>query len=170
VLITLRELELHRISVSKSYPPDVLDFHGTGFRQVGPLKVEAVADLVEKEICIRGHLSGRFEASCDRCLVCVEFPEESDFDLCYRPVAEIAREEEIEVPGGELQVGFYSGDGLELRDVVTEQVILSAPMKVVCRPDCLGLCPTCGVNRNIESCSCSSGREDSPFSFLKRLG
>ena len=169
MLITLRELDLHRISVSKIYPPGALDFHETGFRQVGPLKVDAVAELVEKEIRIRGHLSARFEASCDRCLVRVEFPEECDFDLAYRPMAEIALEEEMEVPGEELKVGFYSGEALALRDVVTEQVILSVPMKVVCRPDCLGLCPTCGVNRNIERCGCSSEREGSPFAFLKKI-
>jgi DUF177 domain-containing protein len=169
VLITLRELELNRISVSKTYPPGALDFRETGFRQVGPLRMDAVAELVEKEIRIRGRLAGRFEASCDRCLVRVEFPEESDFDLFYRPMTEIAQEEEMEVPGEELKVGFYSGDAIDLRDVVIEQVILSVPMKVVCRPDCLGLCPTCGVNRNSEPCGCSSECEDSPFAFLKKI-
>ena len=169
MLITLRELELHRISVSKTYPPDALHYHEASFRQLGPLKVDAVAELVEKEIRIRGHVSARFETSCDRCLGKVEFPVESDFDLSYRPMAEIAREEEVEVRGDELRVGFYSGEGLALRDVVTEQVILAAPMKVVCRPDCLGLCPRCGVNRNVEHCGCSSEREDSPFAFLKKL-
>lgn len=169
MLITLRELELHRISVSKTYPPEALDYQEAGFRQLGLLKVDAVAELLEKEIRVYGHLSARFEAFCDRCLVRVEIPVESDFDLSYRPIAEIAGEEEIEVPGDELKVGFYSGEGIALGDVVTEQVILSVPMKVVCRPDCLGLCPACGVNRNIEHCGCSSEREDSPFTFLKKI-
>lgn len=169
MLITLRELELHRIAVSKTYPPDAFDFREAGVRQMGTLKVDAVAELVEQEIRIRGHLSARFEASCDRCLGRVEIPLEADFNLAYRSVAEIAREEEMEVPDDELAVGFYSGEGLALRDVVAEQVMLAVPMKVVCRPDCLGLCPTCGVNRNIESCGCSSKREDSPFAFLKKI-
>ena len=92
MLITLRELELHRISVSKTYPPDVLDLQGSGFRQKGPVRVDAVAELVEREIRIRGHVSARLESSCDRCLGRVEFPVESDFDLLYRPMTEIARE------------------------------------------------------------------------------
>jgi DUF177 domain-containing protein len=168
VLITLRELELRRISVSKSYPPEALDYHEAGFRQLGSLKVDAVAELAEKEIRVFGHLSARFEASCDRCLGQVEIPLESDFDLFYRPVAEIAGEEEVEIPREELKVGFYAGEGIALRDVVIEQVILSIPMKVVCQPDCLGLCPACGANRNIEPCGCSSEHEDSPFTFLKK--
>lgn len=169
MLISLRELELHRISVSKTYPPDALDYHEANFDQVGPLKVNAVAELVERQISIRGHVSARIQSSCDRCLGKVELPVECDFDLLYRPLAEIAREEEIEVPGDELKVGFYSGEGVALCDVVTEQMILSVPMKVLCHPDCLGLCPTCGANRNIEHCDCSSEREDSPFAFLKKI-
>jgi DUF177 domain-containing protein len=169
VLISLRELELHRISVSKVYPPDTLDYHVAGFRQVGLLRVDLVAELVEKEISIRGHLAARLESSCDRCVGRVELPVESDFDLLYRPMAEIARAEEVEVPGDELKVGFYSGEGIALADVVAEQVLLSVPMKVVCRPECLGLCPVCGANRNIEPCDCSSEREDSPFTFLKKI-
>jgi DUF177 domain-containing protein len=170
VLISLRELELHRISVSKTYPPGALDYHETGFHRIGPLKVDAMAELVEREISIRGHVSARLESSCDRCLGRVEFPVESDFDLLYRPMTEIAREEEIEIPGvDELKIGFYSGEGLALADVVTEQIILSVPMKVLCRPDCLGLCAACGANRNTEHCDCSSEREDSPFTFLKKM-
>ncbi len=168
MLISLRELELHRISVSKIYPPGALNYHEARFHQVGPLKVEAVAELVEKEIGLRGSISTRVESACDRCLGEVELPVESHFDLIFRPMAAIAREEEIELPGDELRVGFYSGEGVDLNQVVAEQVLLSVPMKVLCRPDCLGLCPTCGANRNVEQCGCSSQREDSPFAFLKK--
>lgn len=79
----------------------------------------------------------------------------------------MAREEEVEVPRDELEVGFYSGDGIALDDVVTEQVLLSAPMKVVCGPDCQGLCPLCGANRNIEPCHCAAPEISSPFASLK---
>jgi DUF177 domain-containing protein len=168
VLISLRELELHRIAASKTYPPGTLDFRGAGFHQIGPVKVQVVAELVEEEISVRGHVSARLESSCDRCLGRVELPIESDFDLSYRPMSEIARKDEVEVPGDELKVGFYTGEGIVLADVVTEQVILAFPMKVVCQPGCLGLCPTCGENRNTEHCDCSSAREDSPFTFLKQ--
>jgi uncharacterized protein len=167
VLIALRELELHRIVVSKAYPPGALDYHGAEFRQVAPLQVNAVAELVGSEIRIRGHLGTRLKASCDRCLGPVELAVERDFDLFYRPLRAIACEEEVEIPEDELEVGFYSGDGIALADVVSEQVILSVPMKVICQPDCLGLCPTCGADRNREACRCPAPREDSPFATLK---
>jgi uncharacterized protein len=165
--ITVEELELHRIVVSKTYAPGDLDYHGTGFRQAAALEVAAVAELVGSEIRVRGHLGTRLEGTCDRCLGPVDLPVERDFDLFYRSLQTIARQEEVEIPADELDVGFYSGDGIELADVVTEQVILSVPMKVVCRAECLGLCPVCGANRNVAPCHCSPPADASPFATLK---
>ncbi len=166
--ITVDELELHRIVVSRTYTAGTLDYHGAAFRQTAPLKVEAVAELAGSEIHIHGHVGTSLEACCDRCLVAVTIPVERDFDLSYRPVSTIARAEEVELPEGELDVGFFSGNGIELADVVTEQVILSVPMKVVCQAGCRGLCPVCGANLNAEKCGCLPTSEKSPFSFLKK--
>lgn len=167
MLITLAELELHRIVVSRTYASGTLDYRGAEFQQASPLKVDAVAELAGSEIRIRGHLETRLSACCDRCLAPLELPLDRKFDLAYRPVESIAREEEIEVPKGELGVGFFSGDGVELADVVTEQVILSVPMKIVCRPECRGLCPVCGADRNREPCDCPPPRAESPFARFK---
>ena len=165
--ITLEELELHRIVVSKTYASGALDYQGAEFRQVAPLKVDAIAELAGSEIRVRGHLGTLLETACDRCLGQVGIPVERDFDLFYRPLRTIAREEEIEIPADELEVGFFSGDGIELADVVREQVILSIPMKVVCRDECQGLCPVCGANRNVVACHCVPPQQQSPFASLK---
>jgi len=167
VFITLQELELHRVTLSKTYLPGALDYQGAKFRQAGPLTVNAEAELAGEEIRVSGHISGILEAACDRCLELTRWPVEIDFDLPYRPIEEIAREEEVEIGHDESEVGFFSGEGVNLADVVREQVLLSVPMKVVCRSECRGLCPACGVNRNIMQCGCSSQHEDSPFAFLK---
>jgi uncharacterized protein len=98
----------------------------------------------------------------------VAIPVVQDFDLSYRPVSTLVRAEEVELPTDELEVGFFSGDGIELADVVTEQVILALPMKIICRADCRGLCPVCGANLNFEKCGCLPAQEDSPFAFLNK--
>ena len=166
--ITLEELEHHPIVISKTYSPGALDFHGADFRQTAPLRVDARAELSGSEIHIRGRLGTKLQTCCDRCLVSVEIPVEQDFDLYYRPVSTIARAEEVELPEDELEIGFFSGDGIELADVVTEQVILSVPMKVVCEAECRGLCPVCGTNLNLKKCGCQPAAEDSPFSSLMK--
>jgi uncharacterized protein len=168
VRITLAELELHRVTASESYAPGSLDFHGAEFRQTAPLTLEATAELLGTEIRIRGNLATRLEVSCDRCLAPVEIPVSPDFDLFYRPMQSIAKEEEIQIPADEMEVGFYSGDGIELAEVATEQVILSVPMKVICGTECRGLCPVCRVNRNLTPCHCAPPPQDSPFASLKQ--
>jgi DUF177 domain-containing protein len=168
VFISLEELELHRVVVSETYAFGALDYRGAAFKQLGPIKVSAAAELAGQEIHIQGHIGGRLGAECDRCLAKVEMPVERDFDLYYRPLETIAHEEEVEVPADELNVGFFSDSGIALEDVVTEQIILSVPMKVVCRVDCRGLCPMCGADRNRVDCGCATlpSRADSPFSSL----
>ena len=166
-MITLAELELHRIVVSKTYASGELNFSGADFQQAGPLQVDGVAELAGPDIRVRGSLKTRLSAACDRCLAPIEFQVERSFELYYRPMASIAREEEIEVPKDELGIGFFSGEGIELADIVTEQVILSVPMKLVCREDCRGLCPACGVDLNRESCRCAPPQSDSPFARFR---
>lgn len=171
MLITLAELERHRIVASKTYAPGSLDYHGADFEQAAPLEVSVGAELIGAEIRIRGHLKTRLRAPCDRCLTSVEFPLDREFDVTFRPSAMLTtrREEEIEVPKGELEVGFFSGDGVELAEIVSEQVLLSVPMKLVCREDCKGLCPQCRTDLNRASCNCSARPtgDVSPFDRLK---
>lgn len=167
MLITPQELELHRIVVSKAYAAGEIDYRGAEFKQAGPLEVGAAAELEGAEIRIRGRLKGGLEAVCARCLSPVAIPLERAFDLRYRRLETIAHDEEIEVPRDELEVGFYPGEGIVLADVIAEQVILAVPMKILCRPDCQGLCPGCGVNRNFETCRCALPHAESPFASLK---
>lgn len=164
MLITREELALRRILLDKTYPK--FDFPGGEFWPIGAVSVKGGAELVGGDIRIHGHVSARVGAECARCTTYVEVPVEQDFDLLYRPVSAIAREEEIEIPRDELDVGFYPGDGINLEDVVKEQVILSLPMKVVCREECRGLCPVCGANLNSGPCYCQQPKYESPFASL----
>ena len=52
-------------------------------------------------------------------------------------------------------VFHFSGDIIDLKDCLVEQILLSLPMRIICNPDCLGLCPECGKNLNTGKCQCS---------------
>lgn len=166
MLITREELALQNISIDQIYRAGELDLGKV--RQTARLHVHAMAELADDGIRIRGRLQTHLEGECDRCIAPVEIPISRDFDLIYRPVASIARDEEIEISGDDLDVGFYAGAGVELSDLVREQVILSVPMKLVCSADCKGFCPGCGANLNTEQCRCERTRDQSPFESLRR--
>jgi uncharacterized protein len=68
-----------------------------------------------------------------------------------------------------LGASFYKDEVLDLGDIIREQFFLALPMKPLCRQDCQGLCPVCGLNRNRESCACRVEWIDPRLEPLKHL-
>ena len=58
---------------------------------------------------------------------------------------------------------------VDLAVLVREQVELNVPMKPVCDPACLGLCPHCGADRKREACTCSDEQVDPRWSGLEAI-
>ena len=59
-------------------------------------------------------------------------------------------------------------DKVDLAQMVSELVALNIPTKVLCRPNCLGVCPNCGTNLNESTCDCEKKLEsNNPFAKLK---
>jgi uncharacterized protein len=171
VLFRVRDLEVKAARFDVEIAPGTIDFLDEGLHQVGPLKAGGKAELVTGalgEIRITGHLSVPLEAACDRCLEKASFPIDSDFTLYYRPITE-GYGDEKEIDAGEAEMGFYEGEGLELNDVLREQILLALPMQRVCREDCLGICPACGQNRNHKQCQCQAATTDDRWAALKQL-
>jgi uncharacterized protein len=169
MFLDVKELALHKIRIRKTYAPGTLDFHSGEFRQLQPLDVRATAELVGDQIRISGALHTRLELVCARCLDTVLEELNRDFDLYYRPMATIAREEEVRLKVDDTEIAFFQGDGLFLADVLAEQVLLALPMKVICRSDCRGLCPHCGANLNTDECRCETHAADPRLAPLARL-
>ena len=51
--------------------------------------------------------------------------------------------------------------------MLREQFYLAMPMKPLCRPDCRGLCPECGTNLNVTTCSCEPRWTDPRLTGLR---
>jgi uncharacterized protein len=169
MFLDVKELAVRKLRIRKSYAPGSVDFHSGEFRQVEPLEVRATAELVDGQIRVFGSLHTRLELVCARCLDTVLEEVSRDFDLYYRPMATISKEEEVHLKTDDTEIAFFKGDGLFLADVLAEQVILAIPMKVICRSDCRGLCPHCGVNLNNEECRCETHAADPRMAPLARL-
>ena len=89
--------------------------------------------------------------------------------MLYRPLGVDRRKEEVSISEAETEIGYYEGEGLELEDVLREQVLLAVPIKTVCRIDCKGLCPRCGQNLNQGSCTCQTAQDDPRWYALRDL-
>ena len=89
------------------------------------------------------------QAECDRCLSPVTLPVDAQFT--HVVVTETAREQ------NDAEYLLAPDAVLDLAEAVMTDLRLSLPTKILCSPDCKGLCPICGANRNLESCGCGDG-------------
>jgi uncharacterized protein len=157
MFLSVKELELRKIRFDEAFEPGQIDFTEEVLEQATPLRTAGSAELLKHsdgEIRIQGRYTVEMMAQCDRCLGSARFPLDTAFDLYYRPASFIARAEEVEIDEGEAEIGFYEGSGIELEDILREQVLLALPMQRVCSEDCKGICPLCGKNRNETTCDC----------------
>jgi uncharacterized protein len=172
VFFSIRDLELKKVYFDVTFAAGEIDYLDR-LRQVAPVETHGSAELLANtlgEIRIRGHLKTVMEADCDRCLEPARVPVDTDFDLFYRPPMESAHgAEEIALHPGEIEIAFYQGDGIDLKEVLREQILLSMPMQRVCREDCRGICPSCGQNRNLVDCGCEVQKADDRWEALKTL-
>jgi uncharacterized protein len=172
VFFSITDLEKRKIQFDVEYPPGEIDLLDATLTQVGSLQAEGVAELLSHtlgEVRIKGHIRAAVEAACDRCLEAARTDIDSGFDLFYRPADSTPVAEEMEIAEGEIEIGFYEDDRIELEDVLREFVLLALPMQWVCGPDCKGICPICGQNRNTSACQCVVKPADDRWAALKKL-
>jgi uncharacterized protein len=172
MFLNIKELELRKIRFDETFEPGKIDFAEEDLEQSSPLHATGVAELLEEsdgQIRVQGRYTVEMTAQCDRCLGRARFPLDAGFDLFYRPASELAEQEEVAIDAGEAEIGFYEGQGLELEDILREQVLLALPMQKVCEESCKGICPICGKNRNEADCGCSDSAADNRWSALRNI-
>ncbi len=173
----ISELEQEPIDFELQFRPGSIGF-GDEAEQSGPLASSGRAEVLHEhrgpkevvaDIRLRGQYSGDFQVPCARCVEPVPIDLASDFDLIFRPVGADAGPQERAITAGETEIGYYQKDSLLLEDVLREQVLLSLPVRTLCKDDCKGLCPHCGQNRNSQACSCEEGQRDPRWEALGDL-
>jgi uncharacterized protein len=171
------DLEREPIDFDLELPPGAVDL-GEEAEQAGNLAAAGLAEVLHEhrgprdivaDIRLRGRFAGSFQIPCARCVEPVETALSADFDLIFRPAAADAEATERSITAPETEIGYYQGDSLLLEDVLREQVLLSLPARTLCKPDCKGLCPRCGQNRNSQPCSCDVGPSDPRWEALAGL-
>src|SRR5271157_3548345 len=171
------ELEREPIEFDLELAPGTVDW-GEEVGQAGPLATSGRAEVIHEhrgpkdivaDIRLVGRFAGSFQVPCARCVEPVGIPLESDFDLIFRPAGADSEAPERSITAPETEIGYYQKDSLLLEDVLREQVLLSLPVRTLCKPDCKGLCPRCGENRNSHPCSCEEGPSDLRWEALAGL-
>jgi uncharacterized protein len=109
-----------------------------------------------------GTFKGHLMVACSRCVEPVRLELDETLRVTFLPPSEIpadddtaaASEEGLEVAEGDLDVFPFDGEKIDLEPLVREQFVLAIPYAPLCREDCKGLCPQCGIDRNTGTCNC----------------
>ena len=151
------KLDLERTQRGVSTLPIAGDL-AVEFGPGGPAEValrgELRVDNLESRLVLRGELTGRGDAECDRCL--------KQYSLCFPvPVeAVILRDAGGAPDDGDTPVIHQRQGEVDLTDLLREAVVLAVPLQRVCREDCRGLCALCGADLNAETCDCPQADVD----------
>jgi uncharacterized protein len=105
------------------------------------LELDLVLTSVSEGVYVSGHVRGSLTGECGRCLN--EISESFDVSVAELFAYEDSTTEETT---DEDEVGRMQGDLLDLEPAVRDAVVLTLPTNPLCRPDCPGLCPECGVH------------------------
>lgn len=106
------------------------------------------------------NLSGRTHAECARCLDEFDLPIATEFTELYAFDERSMSESQLLIP---------ANHQIDLAPLAREYLLLDMPITPLCRPDCKGLCPVCGINRNRERCEHQQESIDPRLSVLKDL-
>lgn len=107
--------------------------------------------------------------SCSRCLKPIVEHMEPDVELMIEVDRPRATAGEHELKEDDLGVMVVEEEILDTDPILIEQLQLNVPMNALCRPDCKGLCPVCGADRNEGDCSCEESTVDPRWAGLAAL-
>ena len=138
-------------------------------RAMEPAEVHGEIRRQGNEVELRGDLDAKIQVACGRCLAPVVLPVHTCFTERFVPAVSWRSEEQHELREDELNLAVFDGAAIEIDDVVREEILLAMPSHILCRDDCKGLCPICGIDRNVSSCQCGTADRDSHWHALENL-
>jgi uncharacterized protein len=141
-----------------------LSVAGSVVAQGTVVDADAVLTSVDGGIEVRAVVTARWSGECRRCLVTVESDLRCEVRELYRP------RDPGEKPGEDEETYPLRGDHLDLEPLVRDALLLGLPVAPLCRPDCRGLCPSCGTDRNGGPCGCAETPDDPRWAALEGLG
>jgi uncharacterized protein len=170
MLLNLRTLRESQEDLELRYQASLFGPDPGTFVVVSPVRLSfRISKHDERRYHLVGHVAGTLEVECSRCVEPLPLEVDAAFDLEYLPRTENVGDGEVEIEEDDLSTAFYEEETIDLGQLMLEQFHLALPMKPLCSETCRGLCPQCGTNLNVASCSCRRTWEGSGLVGLKSL-
>ena len=146
------------------YEPNVFFYMGNEYkiRDKSPIDI-TFSNIGSGKILIGGSMKLVLEIPCDRCLRMVDEPLEVRFEQeVFSPDTDRKIEDQNEQD-------FMLGYELDVEAFVNGEILINMPVKVLCKPDCKGICKQCGHNLNEGECGCDTFVPDPRMAAIKDI-
>lgn len=114
----------------------------------------------------KGNIKTLISLRCVRCLDNFDLKVDSNFDIILFPI-NLVNQVNNSINSDEMEYIFYEDNRIDLIKILIEQINLFIPYNPICKPDCKGICPNCGVNLNHGKCKCENSSKELNFVFNK---
>jgi len=122
-----------------------------------PILLDLSLERVHEGIVARGTAQARWSSACGRCLR----PVAGDVAVRFAELFEPDPVEGETYPLGQ--------EAIDLEQMVRDVLVIELPAAPLCRPDCAGICPDCGADRNETDCACTRDDSDPRWAALRSL-
>lgn len=131
---------------------DVFEISGFELKVFNAQPFEISLSMVDKKrLMVSFETSLSIEAPCDRCLEDVKLDFDINVEQSYKcESGELFMEDEDD------EANCIEGSLIDIDGLVKEDILINWPLKILCRDDCKGLCPKCGINYNNATCNCDN--------------
>jgi DUF177 domain-containing protein len=166
--VRLRDLERSgSVRIRHSLPADDPLWHDSDLTLGGAVEVDLVARLTPTgQLLVTGRVTAPMVYECRRCLTPVDRTVSQDIALVWAPPEQLADESETE---GDVRPLPARAAEVEIGEAIREELVLGAPLYVVCKEECRGLCPRCGADLNEGPCDCAADERDPRWDALRAL-
>jgi len=123
-----------------------------------------ISNMSKGKARVEGKAKIVLKMNCDRCLK--EVDEVLNLDI-FREV--FAPDEIAESTDEKSDQTFMEGYQLNVEDLINDEILLSLPMKVLCKEDCKGICRQCGKDLNEGECGCDTFVPDPRMAVIKDI-
>lgn len=143
---------------------DTISYQGNTYvkKQANPFKLIAT-NIGGDKVMLEGDAEFLLEGECDRCL------SETQFTVSFHIEREIEDCKGVERSSDDENADVLTGNLLDTETLINNEIFMNLPDKVLCKPDCKGLCPKCGANLNERDCGCDTFVPDPRMAAIKDI-
>jgi len=133
--LNLSQISLEGLILDEKISARGLELETDDVKFRGPIKIKAFVTRITNAVTVDMVLNATIDLICGRCL--------SGFGLDLKKTLRLNYQAE------------KTTQIIDLEPEIREEIILDYPIKPLCKPDCKGLCPKCGINLNEKNCDCN---------------